>query len=155
MRLSLKLLCVLSLLIAKDIRYKIQQTAGTSRLVTLQGANEDQVNQPYVRPPSRDDTTTVWLEDFEGDLDGWEFDTEWELTDETSYSGTYSYHIDDDNYDVISSIISPVLSIPAIESQNETYKLNFALWCDLPDFDGDGDNYLEDYYWVDLSLIHI
>ena len=61
MRLSLKLLCVLSLLIAKDIRYKIEQTAGTSRLVTLQGANEDQVNQPYVRPPSRDDTTTVWL----------------------------------------------------------------------------------------------
>ena len=153
MRLSLKLLCVLSLLIAKDIRYKIQQTAGTSRLVTLQGANEGQVNQAYVRPPSRDDTTTVWLEDFEGDLDGWEFDTEWELTDETSYSGTYSYHIDDDNYDVISSIISPVLSIPAIESQNETYKLNFALWCDLPDFDGDGDNYLEDYYWVDIANV--
>ena len=32
-------------------------------------------------------------------------------------------------------------------------KMNFALRVDLPDFDGDGDNYLEDYYWVDIANV--
>ena len=31
--------------------------------------------------------------------------------------------------------------------------MNFALLVDLPDFDGSGDNFLEDYYWVDIANV--
>ena len=102
---------------------------------------------------SRDDTSTIWLQDFEGDLSDWTIEDGWELTEETSYSPTHSFHVDDDNLDVITSIISPVVSVPPLGGENEILKMNFALWADLPDFDGSGDNYLEDYYWVDIANV--
>ena len=102
---------------------------------------------------TRDDTTTIWLEDFEGDISGWTVENGWELTEESSYSPTHSFKIDDDNFDVLSSIVSPILTVPEIDPESELMKMNFALRVDLPDFDGDGDNYLEDYYWVDIANV--
>ena len=153
MRSFLWVLTAMSLLIGKDITYKIQNlTQDSHQLMSIRGVGQAQQHSNSNRS-SRDDTSTVWLEDFEGDVSGWTVASEWELTEESSFSPTHSFHIDDDNYDVVSSIISPVLQVPALESENENYKLNFALWCDFPDFDGSGDNYLEDYYWVDIANV--
>ena len=153
MRSFIWIFTAMSLLIGKDITYKIQNlTQDSPQLISLRDVGQTQQPGNPSRT-SRDDTSTVWLEDFEGDVSGWTVASEWELTEESSFSPTHSFHIDDDNYDVVSSIISPVLTVPALESENETYKLNFALWCDFPDFDGSGDNYLEDYYWVDIANV--
>ena len=84
---------------------------------------------------TRDDTTTIWLEDFEGDISGWTVENGWELTEESSYSPTHSFKIYDDNFDVLSSIVSPILTVPEINPESELMKMNFALRVDLPDFD--------------------
>ena len=150
------LICILlfsNILLAKDIIYKIQSPSQQDhQIISIHGAAEQQQQTPNTRSV-RDDTTTIWLQDFEGDISDWTVDAGWELTEESSYSPTHSFHIDDDNYDVIASLASPVLSVPALTSENELIKLNFALWVDFPDFDGDADNYLEDYYWVDIANV--
>ena len=149
-------ICILmfsNMLLAKEIIYKIQSPSQQDhQIISIHGAVEQQQQTPNTRS-TRDDTTTIWLQDFEGDISDWTVDAAWELTEESSYSPTHSFHIDDDNYDVVASLASPVLSVPALTSENELIKLNFALWVDFPDFDGDGDNYLEDYYWVDIANV--
>ena len=153
---SCKLLFILmNFLVAKDVTYKIHtiSTQDQQNLITLNGviANDDDLH--HNSRTTRDDTSTIWLQDFEGDLSDWTTEEGWELTEESSYSPTHSFHFDDDNYDIVSSLVSPVISVPTLTSENELLKMNFALWVDFPDFDGDGDNYLEDYYWVDIANV--
>lgn len=99
---------------------------------------------------SRTDTITVFLDDMEGGTEDWTLETGWEESSASYSSPSTSLHIDDDNYDVQSAIISPVISLPAVE-ENELIKFSFDLWCDFPDADGDGDNFLEDYYRVEVG----
>ena len=152
---SYKLLFVIiNFLVAKDITYKIH-TDGIQHqqnLISLNGPMNNDIVHHNSRT-TRDDTSTIWLQDFEGDLSDWTVESGWVLTEESSYSPTHSFHFDDDNFDLTTSLISPVLNIPALESENQILKFNFALWVDLPDYDGDGDNYLEDYYWVDIANV--
>ena len=61
------------------------------------------------------DSTTIWLEDFESNVSDWRIENGWELTQESSYSPTHSFHIDDDNYDVTTSLISPIISVPPLQ----------------------------------------
>ena len=167
MRFCIFLVFLINLALSKDVRYKIKnsnQQSGNFISVSGDASSHDSDFQ-YSRT-TRDDTSTVWLQDFEGDLSDWTVEPGWELTEETSYSPSHSFHADDDNFNLLSSIISPIVSVPNLGGENEIIKMNFALWADLPDFDGAGDNLLEDYYWVDianvsdvpvyfLSLIHI
>ena len=148
MRSILILITTLSLLFAKDINHKVQpiEKDATSSSFTRY-ENDSQVEGFRV---SREDTTTIWFEDFEGDISGWIIDSQWELTETESNSPTHSLHIDDSNYDIISTAISPVMTFPEID-ENSGISFSFALNCNLPDFDGSGDNYLEDYYWVDIA----
>jgi len=144
------LLLSLSILSAKDINYKIN--SGNNHQGSFMSVNGlNQINQNTSSRNSRNDTTTVWFQDFEGDMSDWETEDGWELTEEESYSPSHSFHFDDDNYEVVSSLTSPVLTVPALESDNDILKFNFALWADLPDAEGDGDTYLDDYYWVDIA----
>ena len=137
MRLSIALLLFLSLVFSKAIGYRIknlnQQTG--SFISISRDVNEAQSSLRNLRS-TRDDTTTVWLQDFEGDLSDWTVEPGWELTEETSYSPTHSFHVDDDNFELLSSIVSPIVSVPQLGGENEILKMNFALWADLPDFDG-------------------
>ena len=168
MRYLLSVVLLLSFLIAKDISYKIKKIREQSQEKVISPLNQGSVMsennkralyatglafQTPNQRNSRDDTTTIWLEDFEGDVSGWTVEEGWELTEISSYSPTHSFHIDDDNSGITSSIVSPVLSVPELGSDTELMKMNFALWVDLPDYDGDGDNYLEDYYWVDIANV--
>ena len=153
MRSYLMIIFLINFILAKDITYKIQ-TSGMQdhRIVSLNG-NVNESDDTNTSRSMRDDTSTVWIEDFEGDLSEWTVEDGWELTEETSYSPTHSFHMDDDNYGMISSLLSPTVSVPDLTSENEILKFNFALWVDLPDYDGDGDNYLDDYYWVDIANV--
>ena len=99
---------------------------------------------------SRTDTVTIFFDDMEGGTDDWTFETGWGETSTSYSSPSTSLNIDDDNYDTESAIISPVITLPEV-AENELIKFNFDLWCDFPDSDGDGDNYLEDYYRVEVA----
>ena len=154
MRSSKLLFIMINFLVAKDITYKIH-TGGTQpqqNIISLNGFINNDIAHHNSRT-TRDDTSTIWLQDFEGDISDWTAEEGWELTEESSYSPTHSFHFDDDNYDAVSSLVSPIISVPNLTSENELLKMKFALWVDFPDFDGDGDNYLEDYYWVDIANV--
>ena len=157
-----------SLLFSKEMSYKIKKIKDNSKKEFSNDENQNRfmsardkdrlaamgrIFQTPTSRTSRDDTSTIWMEDFEGDVSGWTVGEGWELTEVESYSPSHSFHIDDDNFGVTSGLISPILSVPELNSENELMKMNFALWADLPDYDGDGDNYLEDYYWVDIANV--
>jgi len=150
MRSTLILFITISLLFAKDINFKAQSIGQETTISTFTGMENDQhVNASRT---SREDSTTIWFEDFEGDLTGWIIDSQWELTETEYNSPTHSLHIDDDNYDTVSAIISPIMTFPEI-GENSAISFSFALNCNLPDFDGDGDNFLEDYYFCEVADI--
>ncbi len=98
----------------------------------------------------RTDTTTIFFDDMEGGTTDWTFGTGWAETTSSYSSPSTSLNIDDDNYDTESSLLSPTITLPDA-AENELIKFNFDLWCDFPDYDGDGDNYLEDYYRVEIA----
>ncbi len=119
---------------------------------TIHAKNEaSQVNLNLARATDRVDTTTIYFDDFEGDVTPWTQETGWVLSDQSYSSPTHSFNYDDNNYDLTTSLTSPTIAIPDVTSENEIIKFNFNLWCDMPDSDGDGDNFLEDYYWVDIA----
>ena len=147
MRSTLILFTFLSLLLAKEINYPVQpKPTNQSQLLSTSG------QEGILSRSSREDTTTIFFEDFEGDVAGWTADPEWVLTEDQSNSATHSFHIDDDNFDVISDLISPLISLPDLDEYS-AISFNFALNCNLVDSDGDGDNFLEDYYWVDIANV--
>ena len=150
MRSILYFFTLAGLLLAKDIHYKAQNQE-PKVLMSSQGAIQNHIEPHIPVRSSRDDTSTVWFEDFEGDIDGWEFDAEWELTETSSFSPTHSFNFPNTTYDLTSNLVSPVITVPELEAENQIFKLNFALLCDLPDFDGLGDNSLEDYYSVSIA----
>jgi len=136
MRSILILVTTLNLLFAKDINYKVQsfeKNANSSSFARVE--NGSQFNESRA---SREDTTTIWFEDFEGDISGWIIDPQWELTETESNSPTHSLHIDNNNYGIVSTIISPIMTFPEID-ENSGISFSFALNCNLPDFEGDGD----------------
>ena len=139
MRLTIVLITTFSILFATELNYPVQSQRVETSQFTMEGAQNTTDSRN-----TREDTTTLFFEDFEGDLSGWTVDPEWELTEEEYSSPTHSYHIDDNNYDVTSSLISPTISFPEID-ENSAISFSFMLNCNLVDFDGDGDNFLEDY----------
>ena len=79
---SCKLLFILmNFLVAKDVTYKIHtiSTQDQQNLITLNGviANDDDLH--HNSRTTRDDTSTIWLQDFEGDLSDWTTEEGWEL----------------------------------------------------------------------------
>lgn len=76
----------------------------------------------------------------------------WVLTDESANSPTHSWNLPDGNPNVLNALVSPWIDIPA----NATgAHFDFWLWCNQLDFDGDGDNSLEDYYHVEVTTDEI
>ena len=145
MRSTFLLFTLLSLLGAKEIHHPVQSKQDINSLSQFTTAE-----QGFRSRSSREDTTTIIFEDFEGDVSGWTADPEWELTDTQSNSATHSFLIDDGNFDVVSALLSPVITFPELDEYSGI-SFNFALNCNLIDFDGDGDNYLDDYYFIDIA----
>jgi len=73
----------------------------------------------------------------------------WALSADAHSAPTSAYcSIVDQDVPVINSLVSPLLLLPA----NYDLRLDWWMRCDLPDFDGDGDTSLEDYFVVETSL---
>ena len=99
MRYIFFLLTSFTILFAKDVQHKIKSQNNTNKnLISVNGPNQNNGNQPSNSRNMRNDTTTVWLQDFEGDLSDWVTEEGWEVTEEESYSPSDSFHFDDDNY---------------------------------------------------------
>ena len=57
-----------TLLFAKDIQYKIKSQNNTNiNLISVNGPSQNNGAQSLNTRNARNDTTTVWLQDFEGD----------------------------------------------------------------------------------------
>ena len=106
-------------------------------------------NQTESRSQSREEM--IWEENFENDGEGWSFGPGWELTETTYHSDTHSALSpnNDANMNANFNLLSPPITLPEIESDE---KMDFGFWLnvDTPDVDGDGDDYLDDYYSISL-----
>ncbi len=116
----------------------------------IKGAKIDDLTSVTRSLNSRTDTTTIFFDDMEGGTEDWTLDTGWVETTNSYSSPVTSMNFDDNNYGLISGMVSPIVSLPEL-SENELIQFSFDVWCDFPDSDGDGDNYLEDYYYVDVA----
>ena len=90
------LLTSFTILFAIDVQHKIKSQNNTNKnLISVNGPNQTNGNQPSNSRNMRNDTTTVWLQDFEGDLSDWVTEEGWEVTEEESFSPSHSFHFDD------------------------------------------------------------
>ena len=76
----------------------------------------------------------------------------WHISD-TAYSGTHAWACYD-TFNLLDGLISPPIYIPP-RGKAGTY-VSYYIWCDLPDYDGDNDGGLDDYYYfyVGRDTIH-
>ncbi|MBH31391.1 MAG: hypothetical protein CMG71_05295 [Candidatus Marinimicrobia bacterium] len=91
------------------------------------------------------DTVTIFSDDLESVVSEWTPQGAWKLTTETASSPTHSFHhkVWTDESD---TLFSPIIKLPDIIEELETFHFSFSVWAEMLDSDGDGDNYLEDYY---------
>ena len=128
---------------------KINKSSQLSNTL-VQDGTEYVIRQFDNNNQTREDIT-LWSEDFEGDISGWNADSGWNLTTDDSNSPTHSMVSPNDasTYDNTWDLISPTISLPEL-GDGETMNFSFFLKGDTPDTDGDGDGYLEDYYSVSI-----
>jgi len=76
----------------------------------------------------------------------------WKLTQSDAFSPPNSWNCDDDPLDNVkrSVLVSPPIDIPNVEGD---MLLSYNLFNDVPDFDGNNNNWLEDYYMVDVQYL--
>ena len=74
--------------------------------------------------------------------DTWVYDTD------TNHSATHSWHGAQTAYNVTRALKSYAVTLPA---GYQNLKMTYWVWCDLPDWDGNGDGFLEDYYIIRSS----
>ena len=119
------------------------------------------VESPVI--PSTREEIILHVEDFEGDVSGWNTGSGWMLSDESYSSETHSMNSPDDNdtgeWDSF-DMFSPLITLPAL-GEGEMMHYKFDLHCDMPDFTqaddpstpDDESQYLADY-WA-LSIMDI
>ena len=136
------------LLFAKENGYKIQEeiiihTRTEERPVIFENST-DQIMQTR-------EEIDLFFEDFESDAEGWNVGSGWQLSDQDSNSPTHSMNSPNDTTtnDGLWNLVSPTYTLPALGG-DETMNFDFYIKGDTPDTDGDGDNYLDDYYFVSI-----
>ncbi len=70
----------------------------------------------------------------------------WELQTEEYHSADNAWHMGM-GYDLLDAVISGPIDLP----EGYSIYMNYWLYCNMPDSDGDGDNYLEDYFRIEVS----
>tara|TARA_B100000609_G_scaffold65995_1_gene52048 strand:- start:659 stop:4048 length:3390 start_codon:yes stop_codon:yes gene_type:complete len=135
----------LSMLSANQLHLKTNDVLSTKAAHTL---NENRNNVNYNNFNSREEITLFeW--DFESE--NWIDDEGWELTSTNSNSPTNSYVSPNDSTTFGSNwfLNSPSVELPEL-GDGEIMRFKFWILGDTPDTDGNGDNYLEDYYRISL-----
>ncbi|MCX6639999.1 MAG: T9SS type A sorting domain-containing protein [bacterium] len=70
----------------------------------------------------------------------------WVYNEDRYHSPNHSWNCDD-LYFLSDALTSPMISIPG----NMSTRMRYWVYCDMPDFDGDSDNYLDDYYYIEVA----
>jgi len=104
--------------------------------------------------PSSREEIILWEEDFESDAEGWSTGSGWQLTTDEYNSETHSMNSPNDasTSNGTFNLLSPTLSMAEL-GDGETMNFGFFLKGDMPDTDGDGDDYLDDYYSISIMDI--
>ena len=145
----LLLIFVLStFLFAKDRNYSVKDQISIMQNNGSRPVLIEDENTPLL--PNTREEITLWIDDFEEDL-GWTTGAGWQLTDSDSNSPTHSMNSPNDGSTTNASwdLLSPEIVLPQL-GDGEVMNFGFFLNVDMPDSDGDGDNYLEDYYTVSI-----
>ena len=102
---------------------------------------------------SREDLI-LWQEDFENNAQGWTTDSGWHLTIDEYYSATHSMHSPNDESTLSNywDLVSPAIELSAL-GEGETMHFGFFIKNDMPDDDGDGNSYLDDYYHISIKSL--
>ena len=136
-----------TMMFAIDKQYSVKEdisimSVGSQRPVLIDNNN-------LLLPNSREEID-LWTEDFEGDID-WSTGSGWQATtaDYNSASTSMMSPNDATTQGNVWDLVSPIISLPEL-GEGEIMNFGFFLNGDMPDTDGDGDNYLEDYYSVSI-----
>ncbi|TKJ38584.1 hypothetical protein CEE37_12540 [candidate division LCP-89 bacterium B3_LCP] len=70
----------------------------------------------------------------------------WDLTQDNYHSYSHSFNCENQTF-LSDALISPAISIPSGMSTRMTY----WVYCDLPDYDGEGDDILDDFYFIEVA----
>ena len=134
------------LLFAEQKRYMVKNDV---EIGANDGSRPVLVNTDSSILPQNREEIDLWVDDFETDL-GWSASAGWEWSEADYNSATHSYHSGNTTANASFDLVSPVVELPPL-GDGETMAFGFYLFADLPDSDGDGDNYLEDYYTVSIQ----
>ena len=99
------------------------------------------------------DEHIIWIEDFENGAENWLIGDGWELTQASYHSPNNSILSpnDNNNMDGYFMLFSPKISLPQT-GLNEWLYFSFWLYADIPDFDSDNDDFIDDYYQLDIQV---
>ena len=124
-----------------------------SSLQSIQNNQTVNLNKIDQRVEASRETVVLYEWDFEGDLSDWSSEGWWETTEIEYNSPTHSYNSPNPpNGENVGSwaLYSPEVSLPDV-GEGEVIRFGFSLFEDQVDSDGDGDNFLEDYYRISLA----
>ena len=125
--------------------------AADKEIKTINNIGRGVKNNPTESQSQSREITILWEEDFESGANGWSFGAGWELTESSYHSETHSALSpnNDANLNATFNLLSPTITLPEIDPE-EIMNFGFWLYANLPDSDGDGDDYLDDYYSISL-----
>ena len=101
---------------------------------------------------SRKSDNVIWSENFENNAAGWSFNLGWGLTQASFHSPNSSIFSPNNTttFDQYFTLFSPRISLPQV-GLNEWLYFTFWLNADLPDYNGNDDSFIDDYYQVDIQ----
>lgn len=70
----------------------------------------------------------------------------WVLTTNQSHSSSHSWNCDD-RFFLSNALVSPSILLP----QDSSTVMSYWVYCDMPDYNGDNDDYLDDYYYIEIA----
>lgn len=127
-------------------RHKVEKVA--KAVPSLRSASREMASQ-IIQRAGRADTVSIFFDDLESGVGSWIAQGGWALSTETANSPVHSFH-HSVGLSENDTLFSPIIELPAL-SEDEKFHFSFAVWAEMLDSDGDGDNYLEDYYRLWLN----
>ncbi|MAV59185.1 MAG: hypothetical protein CMG07_04450 [Candidatus Marinimicrobia bacterium] len=147
---SIKYILITVLVFSMTFSLEKSAVKHSNNLKSINGANVGIVNQSTNSNQNSIDRDQIILYsvDFEGDH-GWVGEAGWALTQDNFNSETTSWNSPNDASTAggVWKLVSPTITIPEVGA-DDLVQFGFHIFADMPDTDGNADNYLEDYYSI-------
>ena len=137
---------IFSMLFSKELMFSTNEAFSAKSFHSL---NKNNINTTDNNRSTSREEIILFEWDFEGEE--WNADDGWELSPSESHSPVHSYWSPntEETYNAVWDLTSDVISLPEL-GDDEIMRFKFWILGDTPDTDGDGDNYLEDYYAISI-----